>query len=214
MTPPDGDHAADKFKWEILVKCGDPSVAKVGASFSSETTKNGWFGMPDNVALDSEGRLWVATDGNSEKKTGRADGLWAVETEGAARGTSKHFYRVPRARKCAARNSRPTPRRCSSRSSIRARPKTIRRRRSATFENPDHPLAGLQGQHAAASIGRRDHQARWRQDRELRRAVTARDQRRGKGLRPQVASGFPASVDGLTSFGAQTTRLRPACLAE
>jgi secreted PhoX family phosphatase len=95
MTPPDGDHAADKFKWEILLKCGDPSVAAVGASFSSDTTKNGWFGMPDNVAIDSEGRLWVATDGNSEKKTGRADGLWAVETEGAMRGTSKHFYRVP-----------------------------------------------------------------------------------------------------------------------
>ena len=65
------------------------------ASFSSDTTKNGWFGMPDNVAIDSEGRLWVATDGNSEKKTGRADGLWAVETEGEGRGTSKHFYRVP-----------------------------------------------------------------------------------------------------------------------
>jgi secreted PhoX family phosphatase len=37
----------------------------------------------------------VATDGNNEKATGRADGLWAVDTEGAARGTSKHFFRVP-----------------------------------------------------------------------------------------------------------------------
>jgi secreted PhoX family phosphatase len=27
--------------------------------------------------------------------TGRADGLWALETEGALRGTSKHFLRVP-----------------------------------------------------------------------------------------------------------------------
>jgi secreted PhoX family phosphatase len=95
MVPPDGDHAANKFKWEILVKCGDPSIAEVGASFSSDTTKNGWFGMPDNVAIDHDGRLWVATDGNSEKKTGRADGLWAVDTEGAARGTSKAFFRVP-----------------------------------------------------------------------------------------------------------------------
>ncbi len=95
MTPPDGDHAADRFKWEILVKCGDPSVADVGATFSSDTTRNGWFGMPDNVAVDGDGRLWVATDGNSAKKTGRADGLWGVETEGPSRGTSKHFYRVP-----------------------------------------------------------------------------------------------------------------------
>jgi secreted PhoX family phosphatase len=95
MTPPEGDHAAEKFKWEILVKCGDPSVTTVGASFSSDTTKNGWFGMPDNIAFDSDGRLWVATDGNSEKKTGRTDGLWAMETEGPKRGTSKHFFRVP-----------------------------------------------------------------------------------------------------------------------
>ena len=95
MSPPDGDHGAETFKWEILVKCGDPAVEKVGASWSSDTTKNGWFGMPDNVAIDSEGRLWVATDGNNQKATGRADGLWAVDTEGAARGTSKHFFRVP-----------------------------------------------------------------------------------------------------------------------
>jgi len=95
MIPPDGDHAARSFKWEILVKCGDPSVAAVGATFSSATTRDGWFGMPDNVAFDSEGRLWVATDGNSQKRTGRVDGIWGVETEGEGRGSSRHFYRVP-----------------------------------------------------------------------------------------------------------------------
>ena len=95
MTPPDGDHAADKFSWEILVKCGDPAIAEVGATFSSETTRNGWFGMPDNLAIDHQGRLWVATDGNSSGKTGRADGIWGVETEGTSRGTSKHLFRVP-----------------------------------------------------------------------------------------------------------------------
>ena len=95
MTPPDGDHAADKFTWDILVKCGDPSIAEVGASFSSATTKNGWFGMPDNCAIDADGRLWIATDGNNMKATGRADGLWAMETDGAMRGTSKLFFRVP-----------------------------------------------------------------------------------------------------------------------
>jgi secreted PhoX family phosphatase len=95
MMPEGGNHAATAFTWEVLVKCGDPSVASVGATFSSETTKDGWFGMPDNCAIDSQGRLWISTDGNNAKATGRADGLWALETEGELRGTSRHFFRVP-----------------------------------------------------------------------------------------------------------------------
>lgn len=95
LTPDEGDHAAKGFGWEILVRCGDPAVAAVGATFSSATTKDGWFGMPDNCAVDGLGRLWVATDGNSPGRTGRADGIWAMETEGAGRGTGKHFFRVP-----------------------------------------------------------------------------------------------------------------------
>ncbi|RWB78252.1 MAG: PhoX family phosphatase [Mesorhizobium sp.] len=90
-----GDFAASKGKWEVLLKCGDPSVADVGATFSTATTAHGWFGMPDNCAVDSAGRLWVATDGQGPKATGRTDGLWAVDTEGAARATSKLFFRVP-----------------------------------------------------------------------------------------------------------------------
>jgi uncharacterized protein len=95
MTPPDGDHAASQFRWEILVRCGDPAVAAVGATFSTETTRNGWFGMPDNLAFDNQGRMWIATDGNTRKRSGRTDGLWGLETEGPMRGTSRHFYRVP-----------------------------------------------------------------------------------------------------------------------
>lgn len=90
-----GDFTATRGKWEVLLKCGDPSVAAVGASFSTETSKNGWFGMPDNAVVDSAGRLWVSTDGNGPQETGRTDGLWAVDTEGEARRTSKLFYRVP-----------------------------------------------------------------------------------------------------------------------
>jgi hypothetical protein len=95
IIPPAGNHAAAGFKWNILVKCGDPFNAAVGASFSNATTNNGWFGMPDNVAVDPDGRLWVATDGQGPSSTGRTDGLWAIETEGPARATAKHFFRVP-----------------------------------------------------------------------------------------------------------------------
>ncbi|MBA3325493.1 MAG: PhoX family phosphatase [Rhodobacteraceae bacterium] len=95
IIAPDGDFAADTMDWEILVKCGDPSVAEVGATFSPATSENGWFGMPDNCAVDAAGRLWISTDGNSAEDTGRADGLWSMETDGERRGTSKHFFRVP-----------------------------------------------------------------------------------------------------------------------
>ena len=95
MIPDGRDHGAPTFRWEILVRCGDPGKPAIGATFSPQTSRDGWFGMPDNCALDGRGRLWVATDGNNGTRTGRADGLWAIETEGPTRGTSRHFFRVP-----------------------------------------------------------------------------------------------------------------------
>jgi secreted PhoX family phosphatase len=91
-----GDHGAQAGKWSILVQCGDPQVAEVGAVWNPETSENGWFGSPDNAAIDADGRLWVSTDqGGNWGKTGKSDGLYAVETEGASRGTSKLFFRCP-----------------------------------------------------------------------------------------------------------------------
>ena len=92
----DGDHAATYGSWSILVQCGDPSVAEVGAQWHPDTSTDGWFASPDNCAIDADGRLWVATDqGSKWAKTGKSDGLYALETEGAARGTSKLFFRCP-----------------------------------------------------------------------------------------------------------------------
>lgn len=55
-----GDHGAERGTWSILVRCGDPAVAEVGAVWNPDTSKNGWFGSPDNAAMDAQGRLWVA----------------------------------------------------------------------------------------------------------------------------------------------------------
>jgi uncharacterized protein len=96
LTAPDGDHGADKFGWQVLVKCGDPRVSEVGALWNPATSEHGWFASPDNIAVDADGRLWVATDqGRSWPKTGKADGLYSVEATGASRGTAKLFFRVP-----------------------------------------------------------------------------------------------------------------------
>lgn len=95
LTPDGGDHTAPTFRWEILVQCGDPEIADVGATFNPATSANGWFANPDNCVIDAEGRLWIATDGNSKATTGRADGLWGLETSGKARGTGRLFFRCP-----------------------------------------------------------------------------------------------------------------------
>ena len=96
LTPPDGDHGALTFGWDILIQAGDPSVAEVGAVWNPATTENGWFASGDNCAMDSQGRLWISTDqGSGWSKTGTADGIWALETDGELRGTGKMFFRVP-----------------------------------------------------------------------------------------------------------------------
>ncbi|MGD9867405.1 MAG: PhoX family phosphatase [Hyphomicrobiales bacterium] len=95
LRPDGGDHASESFEWDVLLRCGDPSRGEVGATFSGATTQDGWFGMPDNCAVDNLGRLWIATDGNSAEKTGRTDGLWSLETEGEMRRTSRCFFRCP-----------------------------------------------------------------------------------------------------------------------
>ncbi len=93
IMEPDGDFTATRSRWEILVKCGDPDNPSVGADWNPLTGDNGWFGSPDNCAIDPSGRLWVATDGNED--TGAADGIWAMETTGDRRGTGKAFFRAP-----------------------------------------------------------------------------------------------------------------------
>jgi secreted PhoX family phosphatase len=96
MTAPDGDHTVDTYRWEMLVQCGDPRIAEVGALWHPDTSENGWFASPDNAAIDAEGRLWIATDQGADwSRTRHADGLYALETAGDARGLSRLFFRVP-----------------------------------------------------------------------------------------------------------------------
>ncbi|MGI9481167.1 MAG: PhoX family protein [Hyphomicrobiales bacterium] len=91
-----GDHAATNGRWGILIKCGDPAIAEVGAEWHPETSEHGWLASPDNCAFDADGRLWVSTDqGREWGRTSKSDGLYGVETEGELRGRSKLFFRCP-----------------------------------------------------------------------------------------------------------------------
>ena len=91
------DHTEDSFGWDMVVLCGNPADKATGATWNEETSENGWFACPDNLAVDKSGRLWVATDQGGEwpEVTGSADGIFALETEGEYRGTGRMFFRVP-----------------------------------------------------------------------------------------------------------------------
>lgn len=97
MVVTNGDHAAGRCQWSLLLQAGNPADPKVGGKYHPSTSKNGWFSCPDNAAIDPQGRLWITTDQGSawEKASGTADGVWAVETEGPNRGLSKMFFRAP-----------------------------------------------------------------------------------------------------------------------
>lgn len=97
LTAEAGDHAATRARWDILVKAGDPAEPGAAAAWNPATSENGWFACPDNCAVDPSGRLWVTTDqgSNWSKASGTADGVWALDTDGEARGTGRMFFRCP-----------------------------------------------------------------------------------------------------------------------
>ena len=100
LTPPPvgpdaaPDHTAAEFRWNVFLLAGDPRSEAHGATVHADTTRHGWFSCPDNLAFDSSGRLWIATDGN-EAVNGRADGLFACDTDGEGRALTRHFLSVP-----------------------------------------------------------------------------------------------------------------------
>lgn len=101
MTPPGAaegkaDHAAETFTWDIPILAGDPANPDHGAKYNPDTSANGWFSAPDNVAFDSTGRLWIATDnGGNWTKVGFADGVYACDVDGKGAYLTKHICRVP-----------------------------------------------------------------------------------------------------------------------
>ena len=95
---PSVDHASDRFEWDILCLCGDPSKPEQGSTFHSDTSVNGWFSTPDNIAFDPSGRLWIATDGMNS--IGLGDGLFAMDLDGPARSMAKAFFSCPSGAEC------------------------------------------------------------------------------------------------------------------
>ena len=102
VRPHHRDDAAGRRPRRHQVHLGDPgevrrSVGRGGRRDASRRPPPRTAGSACRTTARStrEGRLWIATDGNSDRETGRTDGLWALETEGEGRATSKLFFRCP-----------------------------------------------------------------------------------------------------------------------
>ncbi|MEV8147934.1 PhoX family phosphatase [Arthrobacter sp. NPDC080073] len=90
-----GDQTSTRFNWTLLMVCGDP--AKNSSTYFSgfPADKVSPISCPDNVAFDSAGNMWIATDG-APSSIGYADGLFKVTPDGSERGKVEQFLAVPR----------------------------------------------------------------------------------------------------------------------
>ena len=84
------DAAATAFAWRIFLLAGDPEDASTYYA-GYDKSQVSPISAPDNVAFDSAGNLWIATDGNS---LGSHDGFFATAVEGPERGHVKQFLTV------------------------------------------------------------------------------------------------------------------------
>ncbi|MGE0002804.1 MAG: PhoX family phosphatase [Fimbriimonadaceae bacterium] len=89
LTEMDDDHSSTHFRWGLFLVCGDPSD---DATFFAGYPKEGLspISCPDNIAFDSQGNLWIATDG-MDSALGYQDGFFAVPTDGPERGKVKQL---------------------------------------------------------------------------------------------------------------------------
>ena len=61
--PDGGDHLADGFSWDLFVVAGNPTVHDDDRAGSSNVNAGNMFNSPDGLAFDSNGMLWIQTDG-------------------------------------------------------------------------------------------------------------------------------------------------------
>ena len=169
MTPPDGDHAADVFAWEMLVRCGDPAVERGRCAVEPRYVEQ-WLVRLAPTTLRSTirggcgSRPTRATTGRAPAGPTGSMRSRPTASGGGRRSSSSAARSAP---SCAAPASRLTARRCSSPCSIL--PQTVggadRLRPPLDLQGPGDALAGLRSEHAAASFRARHHQGRRRQDR-------------------------------------------------
>jgi secreted PhoX family phosphatase len=62
--PNGGDHTSDGFAWDLYVLAGNPAVHDDAYGGSDNVSVANMFNSPDGLKFDSNGILWIQTDGN------------------------------------------------------------------------------------------------------------------------------------------------------
>ena len=62
--PDADDHTAPGFTWDLYVLAGNPAVHTDAYAGSPNVNKDNMFNSPDGLKFDSNGLLWIQTDGN------------------------------------------------------------------------------------------------------------------------------------------------------
>lgn len=62
--PESASHTSDSFTWDLYVLAGNPSVHSDDRAGSSNINAGNMFNSPDGLKFDSNGMLWIQTDGN------------------------------------------------------------------------------------------------------------------------------------------------------
>ena len=62
--PDGGDHTAAGFGWDLYVLAGNPTVHENAYAGSENVNADNMFNSPDGLKFDTNGLLWIQTDGN------------------------------------------------------------------------------------------------------------------------------------------------------
>ena len=67
--PKGNDHTAESFNWNLFVLAGNPTVHKDTLYAGSSNIHSGnMFNAPDGIHFDSQGKLWIQTDGKTSNE--------------------------------------------------------------------------------------------------------------------------------------------------
>jgi len=66
--PHNDDHAADTFDWDLYVMAGNTDVHYDAYAGSENVTSGNLFNAPDGMAFDSNGLVWIQTDGDDSNE--------------------------------------------------------------------------------------------------------------------------------------------------